>query len=719
MIKASDEKLSLAAIEVLKRVGNAEAMSVLAKKKDLFKGKLHVAVMDGYLYCVDGLLAAGETKKAAKAYKRAYRIFESDPIRIAAVRGMLNTAGKKKVRVILNVLKSDDSVAQAVVISAVRDLDPAAIKPILRKFKSLSETGKVQLVTAISEMNTEAVLKTVTKAASSDSEALRLAAVKALAIVGDADSAKLLAKNAANSKGNEQRTCRTSLYSLAAAGTDEAIIASYNAADAGVKIELLKAVAERKIDKSKSVVLKGTKDSDAKVRVEALRTVTVTQNLTLDELLDTLAIASSDGERSLAEKTVVVVVKARKNTSADTKQIVKQMDDLKKKGVDVSTAALRVLGGIGNNLGYDTLVSAISSKNEKIQRAAIDGLTQWPDGKPAEVLMATVSNGLNKSNQVMAFRGLIAQLGKVKGNKSAHLYAEAMKIAPGVGEKRQVLSALTLKPCAQTLDLALAYIEDPKLKKEAVTAVSQILANFNDPLDEKTLLALRKAKTQPGSEAISKRFLELTAGDLSAWAKPLGKWEVVGKVSKSTENEKKLIAETGNGIIYNGPDGKTNNLLSAEEHGNVTAHIEFMVPKGSNSGIYFMGRYEIQVLDSYGVEDKKLRHAHCGGIYQRWKDGKGFEGRAPKVNASKPAGQWQSFDIVFKAPRFNRRGRKQANARFVKVVHNGIVIHENQEVTGMTRSGMSEKEKSTGPLMLQGDHGPVAYRNIYLIKNSN
>jgi hypothetical protein len=74
---------------------------------------------------------------------------------------------------------------------------------------------------------------------------------------------------------------------------------------------------------------------------------------------------------------------------------------------------------------------------------------------------------------------------------------------------------------------------------------------------------------------------------------------------------------------------------------------------------------------------------------------------------------------VFKAPRFNRRGRKQANARFVKVVHNGIVIHENQEVTGMTRSGMSEKEKSTGPLMLQGDHGPVAYRNIYLIKNSN
>jgi hypothetical protein len=128
--------------------------------------------------------------------------------------------------------------------------------------------------------------------------------------------------------------------------------------------------------------------------------------------------------------------------------------------------------------------------------------------------------------------------------------------------------------------------------------------------------------------------------------------------------------------------------------------------------VYFQSRYEVQILDSWGVE--KPKHGDCGGIYQRWKDGKGFDGHPPRVNASRPPGQWQTFDVIFRAPRFDAAGRKVENARFIAVKHNGIVVHENVEVSGPTRASTFGDEKPTGPLMLQGDHGPVAYRNLWI-----
>ncbi len=197
---------------------------------------------------------------------------------------------------------------------------------------------------------------------------------------------------------------------------------------------------------------------------------------------------------------------------------------------------------------------------------------------------------------------------------------------------------------------------------------------------------------------------------LAAWRTPTGDWGVFGKVVQDPGNEKLLAATSGRGVLVNGPTGRTKNLISRMEHGDVELHLEFMVPKSSNSGVFFQGRYEIQVFDSWGVKNPK--YSDCGGVYQRWAGGKGFEGHAPRVNASRAPGEWQSLEVVFVAPRFDAQGKKTANARFVKVVHNGKLIHENVEVTGPTRAAAFSDEKPLGALMFQGDHGPVAYRNV-------
>jgi sugar phosphate isomerase/epimerase len=209
--------------------------------------------------------------------------------------------------------------------------------------------------------------------------------------------------------------------------------------------------------------------------------------------------------------------------------------------------------------------------------------------------------------------------------------------------------------------------------------------------------------------------VELVGGDFSAWAGDTGEWAVVGDTFTDPADEKKLASKPGTGAYLNGPTGRTKHLLSKLEFGDVVAHVEFMVPVGSNSGVYFQGRYEIQVLDSWGSE--KPEHSDCGGIYQRWddnRDPKGYEGHPPRVNAALPPGSWQTFDVVFRAPRFDANGNRTAKACFVKVVHNGKVVHENVELNGPTRACAYNDEKPMGPLMLQGDHGPVAYRNIWL-----
>ena len=167
------------------------------------------------------------------------------------------------------------------------------------------------------------------------------------------------------------------------------------------------------------------------------------------------------------------------------------------------------------------------------------------------------------------------------------------------------------------------------------------------------------------------------------------------------------------GAILNGPTGRTANLCTDRPFGDVELYLEFMLAKGSNSGVYLHGLYEVQVFDSYGSTEV-MKSSDCGGIYHRWIDNKGVGGSAPSRNASRRPGEWQSFQIWFRAPRFDANGKKTENARFLRVLHNGFSIQNNVEVDGPTRAAMAIPEAAENPIMLQGDHGPVAYRNIYV-----
>ena len=157
--------------------------------------------------------------------------------------------------------------------------------------------------------------------------------------------------------------------------------------------------------------------------------------------------------------------------------------------------------------------------------------------------------------------------------------------------------------------------------------------------------------------------------------------------------------------------GKTvhSDIISKRKFEDMKVHLEFRTPfmpkaRGQargNSGVYLQGRYEVQVLDSFG---EPARDNEAGGIYKI---------AIPEQNASLPPGEWQTYDITFHAPRFT--GAKLTDPARITVLHNGVKIHSNVDVPSITAGGVQGDPSTPGPILLQ-DHGnPVRYRNVWVL----
>jgi hypothetical protein len=219
-----------------------------------------------------------------------------------------------------------------------------------------------------------------------------------------------------------------------------------------------------------------------------------------------------------------------------------------------------------------------------------------------------------------------------------------------------------------------------------------------DPYGDISDLKLNKPEDKEDAKSVSPpegAIILFDGKNLDNWTKTDGKTKATWKLLE--------------GGVMEAHDG---NIITTQKFdGHFKLHVEFRVPympkaKGQgrgNSGVYVQGRYEVQILDSYGLNSK---NNDCGAIY---------EVAAPKVNACKAPTVWQTYDIEFTAPKC-ADGKKTEPARMT-VRHNGVKIHEDAKIdTDNTRAGLGGDPCTPGPIMLQ-DHGnPVQFRNVWLVQ---
>jgi hypothetical protein len=211
-------------------------------------------------------------------------------------------------------------------------------------------------------------------------------------------------------------------------------------------------------------------------------------------------------------------------------------------------------------------------------------------------------------------------------------------------------------------------------------------------------------------------WVELAAdANFTVWQSDRRGWTVAADVALDAADHKRLTSSPGEGVLV-GTGGVTSaNLLSRQEFQDVELQLEFFIPAQTNSGVKLNGLYEIQIRDSHGAA--KPTGDDCGGVYPRATLGPRYKlldaGFPPLTNAARTAGEWQTLEITFVAPRFDAAGKKVADARFVHVLLNGQEVQKDVTLRWPTGAAWNTiPEVPRGPLLLQGNHGPIAYRNI-------
>jgi hypothetical protein len=219
--------------------------------------------------------------------------------------------------------------------------------------------------------------------------------------------------------------------------------------------------------------------------------------------------------------------------------------------------------------------------------------------------------------------------------------------------------------------------EDKDLVVEAELKDGKLIGTMNQPNGEVVnFVGVKAPKLINTTEPVFGKSMAIFNG------KNLEGWETIGREDRA-EKASQWVVE--NGVMKSPKSGA--NIRTTKTFGDFKLHVEFRVPTGSNSGVYLRGRYETQITDGYGLEPSMI---DLGGIY-------GFI--KPLELPAKKAGEWQSFDVTLVG-------------RVVTVMLNGKTVIYKGEIPGITGGAIDSNESEPGPIMFQGDHGPIEFRNI-------
>jgi len=475
LVAGSDKTLAAAAITALGRIGGAEAAAALSRAR--VGDDLKALRDNAYLLCADKMLEQGKTSDASKIYV-GMTASDNTMVKIAAYNGLARAEKEQAVPIILALLKDKDVKLQQTAGSLVAEMPgAAATKAFAGQLASLKGNAQVVLLTALEAKGDKAaapfIADLVADSPPRRTPSVRLAAVKALAVVGNAANIKLLAELSTEKTGLGKAALDSLSRLTGRDVTKELVDILRSRADAGVRVNVIQTLVARRQADAMPVLLTAARDKESNVRQAAFKALAaMAGQREMPIIVSTLLDAKTPADLAGIERAMTAIVARIDKT--DPSPVISALA----KASDAQRPhLLAVLARIGDARALAAVRAQLSSNDAETKKAAVRALADWPDPQPLPDLLNLAKTGANTVERALALRGYI-KLVSLPANRSA---AEAVKLLEGAlalaaraDEKRAVIAVLPNYPCKEAAQLAEKLKKDPAVAAEAALALSKI-----------------------------------------------------------------------------------------------------------------------------------------------------------------------------------------------------------------------------------------------------
>jgi len=467
-----DEAAASAAVTALGQIGTAEAARALEAPEPA--KPLAAARADALLSCADRLASAGDTAAAGAIYRRLAGEGRPTFVRVAAIRGLVLIDGEKAIPSVLPLIRSSDPDLSQAVGGFIADMPGDAVgRTLAARLPDLPPGGQAIVLGALEARGDTACAPAAAKALASDDTGVRVAAARALAVIGGPDQVEPLVR-AACAAGEAGQAADDALARLSSDGVGEAVLRLAKADAPAVRAKAIETAAARREAGAVPTALAATGDDDASVRLAAYRALGALGGASeLPAVVRRLVAATAEDERrALVDAAARIAARAGAGTAAAP--VAAALDSA---SPEAKVALLAVLQATGGAKALEAVKGQLAGKNADVAKAAVRALADWPDAAPMVTLRDIAKSDAPAANRVLALRGYVRMAsmpGKRPAADSVRLLGEALAMAERPEEKRMVLGALPAVACPEALALAEACRSDAALAAEADKAVARI-----------------------------------------------------------------------------------------------------------------------------------------------------------------------------------------------------------------------------------------------------
>ena len=505
------------ALLALARTGDATAAKTLADARMDRSPVIKHAANDAYLLMADRLTPTD--KDAAASIYREY-LTSPAPYRYAGIIGLGRTSRASEMGPFVDLLGHTDVEARGAALSVLaRHKDKLVAAAIAEKVKGADAQAKPWLIRALADQGGKEHLPVFVAAASDPDEALRIQAVRALGVAGDASALPLLLKSA-QAKGDEQVMARMALENLPGEEIDKGLMPLVAKGSTAERIEAVRALGARNATAALgSIVAAAGADAEQTVRNEAYRSIGLLGDYAaVPQVIKLVEGAKEDADRDGAGKALAALVRKNDDLAARLTPVV---DAMKAAAAPEAKAAfLAVLGQVGGAPALAAVREAVKSTDEKTHEAAVRALTNWTDDAPLKDLLALAKEEKKENLAILSLRGHIRLLGinrdKRKVEENLKLFGAALAACKRPDEKKQVLGGLGDIKDVKALTAIAPLLDDAALVNEAAAAALKVADKYADKdkaLTRSTLEKVRAVSKNDGHKKQAGEILKKLGGE--------------------------------------------------------------------------------------------------------------------------------------------------------------------------------------------------------------